>query len=154
MGAELRVGNVGTATLNVTNGGDVANTVGYVGHFSGSTGTATVAGAASTWTNSSDLIVGFQSGAANTLNVQNGGVVNSVRGFVGDDVAGVGTVNVTGVGSRWNGGSEVRIGNFGKGTLNLQDGGEQFMVDGYVGYQPGSEGIVNVDGTGCEWNAA
>ena len=50
----LRVGVSGTGTLTIQNGGTMLNTLGIIGDQAGSTGTATVNGAGSRWTNSSD----------------------------------------------------------------------------------------------------
>ena len=72
----LYVGNCGNGTLNITGGGAVSNTNGYIGYNSGSTGTVTVAGTGSTWTNSGDLDVGnYGSG---TLNITGGGAVSNI----------------------------------------------------------------------------
>jgi len=65
-------------TLNVQNGGAVSSIDGIIGFIPGSTGTVTVAGAGSTWTNSSDLFVGGDSaaGGMGSLTVQNQGLVD------------------------------------------------------------------------------
>ena len=54
----LSVGFSGNGTLIITNGGAVGNSDGYIGNNAGSTGTATVDGAGSTWTNNGSLFVG------------------------------------------------------------------------------------------------
>jgi len=54
----LRVGDSGNGILDVTDGGVVSNTQGFIGYHSGSTGVATVIGAGSKWTNSANLAVG------------------------------------------------------------------------------------------------
>ncbi len=66
--------DTGTGTLNIT-GGSVVTAGGdtRVGGYSGATGTVTVDGAGSTWTNSSDLYVGDE--GIGTLNIDNGGAV-------------------------------------------------------------------------------
>ena len=51
--AILYVGRSGSGTLNIEAGGQVSNTTGYLGYDSGSSGTATVTGTGSQWTNSS-----------------------------------------------------------------------------------------------------
>ena len=70
----LYVGYEGTGTLNVTDGGEVEDTDGYIGYFSGSTGSVVVNGADSTWTNSDDLVVGKN--GTGTLDIINGGLVS------------------------------------------------------------------------------
>src|SRR5207248_6615782 len=70
---ELYVG-YGTGTLNITNGATVSDQFGYLGYFpefpGHSSGTVTVDGTGSTWTNSADLSVG-RSGTG-VLNITNG----------------------------------------------------------------------------------
>jgi T5SS/PEP-CTERM-associated repeat protein len=74
----LYVGFYGSGTLNVTNGGSVSNSYGYIGFFgygSGLTSMVTVDGATSKWTNSTDLRVGYS--GSGTLNVSGGGAVKA-----------------------------------------------------------------------------
>jgi fibronectin-binding autotransporter adhesin len=57
--SRLYVGNSGSGALRVEAGGEVSNSgVGYLGDSTGATGTATITGAGSKWTNSSALYVG------------------------------------------------------------------------------------------------
>ncbi|MBN1591262.1 MAG: hypothetical protein JW888_17250, partial [Pirellulales bacterium] len=77
----LYVGLHGIGTLSITGGGSVfngyaSNGYGFIGYQSGSTGTVTVDGAGSTWTNVSSLHVGCN--GAGTLAIVGGGLV-SVR---------------------------------------------------------------------------
>jgi T5SS/PEP-CTERM-associated repeat protein len=72
----LTVGNYGSGALRVDAGGQVNNdSSGFVGHNSGSTGTVTVTGAGSKWTNSSTLIVGNSGSGA--LTITSGGLVSA-----------------------------------------------------------------------------
>ena len=70
----MGAGYTGTGSLSVSDGLDVACTTGYLGYHAGSTGTATVAGAGSTFSAGAGLHVGF--GGSGALNINNGGVVN------------------------------------------------------------------------------
>ena len=66
----------GTGTLTIQNGGTVSNTnIGLIGSNVGSTGTVTVDGAGSAWTNSTNLAVG--NSGTGTLTIRNGGTVSS-----------------------------------------------------------------------------
>ena len=56
----LRVGVFGTGALTIQSGGTVNNTLGIIGDQAGSSGTATVNGAGSTWTNSVRFYVGLR----------------------------------------------------------------------------------------------
>jgi T5SS/PEP-CTERM-associated repeat protein len=52
----------------------------------------------------------------------------------------IGTVTVTGDGSKWTNSGFVAIGDSGKGTLTVEDGGSVSNTDGYLGYSAGSNG--------------
>ena len=72
---------------------------GYIGCTSGSTGTVTVDGTGSTWTNSGDLYVGYYGNG--TLNITGGGAVSNTNGYIGYNSGSTGTVTVDGTGSKW-----------------------------------------------------
>ena len=78
---EIRIGNTGTGTLTIADGGSVSNIYGYLGYSSTGDGTATVTGTASSWTNTGHLYVG-ESGTG-TLTVADGGSVTSVGLYLG-----------------------------------------------------------------------
>ena len=87
-------GRDGQGTLNITGGGAVSNSTGYIGREDGSTGEVTVDGSGSTWTNSGDLlVVGYE--GTGTLNITNGGLV-SVAGTltIDNDSDGNGFINM------------------------------------------------------------
>jgi T5SS/PEP-CTERM-associated repeat protein len=96
---ELQVGGSGVGTLTIESGGNVFNAgVGSIGTFPSASGTATVQGAGSSWTNSSVLWIG--SSGTGTLNILDGGIVSAFGGaFIGQNgtVLGDGTLaaNVT-----------------------------------------------------------
>ena len=70
-----------TGALTIQSGGTMNNTLGIIADNAGSVGTATVTGAGSSWTNSSDFYVGHNGNG--TLTISNGGAVSNVVGFVG-----------------------------------------------------------------------
>jgi T5SS/PEP-CTERM-associated repeat protein len=77
---ELRIGNNGTGTLTVENGGAVSNTDAYIGTTPGSTGTVTVEGYGATWNVDGRLSVAGDaststSGGNGTLDINEGGTV-------------------------------------------------------------------------------
>ncbi len=145
---ELTVGNTGTGTLSIIGGGVVANTNGYVGRNAGFQGTVMIGGGtgSSTWTNSSDLLVGFSGDG--TLNITGGGTVNNVNGQIGSGNNSQGTVTVGGGtgSSTWNNSSELTVGNSGTGTLTITGGGTVTNSIGRVGLNTGSQGAVTVGG--------
>ncbi len=122
----LGVGYVGTGTLAISGGVDVASNNGYLGYNAGSNGRATVTGASSAWTNSGTLYVG-NSGTGN-LSITNGGTVTSYGGYIGYNAGSNGTVTVDGAGSTWtNSGAlaanaNLAIGSGGTGTLKITNG--------------------------------
>ena len=100
------VGQSGTGTLNVTNGGTVSLTnqgasAGIlVGQMTGSTGTINVDGAGSTITGATTWV---GSNGTGTVNITHGGVVNDNAGYLCDSVSSNNNVvAVDGVGSQWN----------------------------------------------------
>jgi T5SS/PEP-CTERM-associated repeat protein/autotransporter-associated beta strand protein len=146
---ELDVGESGTGTLFIQNGGRVTNTIGSVGRFVGSTGQVTVDGAGSSWTNSSQLFVGEL--GSGTLVIQNGGQVTNPLGSVGDSTGSNGRVTVTGAGSSWTNSIGLSVGRLGTGTLLIQSGGQVTNTAGSIGAATDSTGLVTVDGAGSIW---
>jgi T5SS/PEP-CTERM-associated repeat protein len=99
-------------SLLITNGGQVANTSGYIGYGSGATNNQViVTGPNSLWTNSGPLYMGFNGSSNNLLIITNGGQVASTDGS-GERVI------VAGPNSRWS-----MSGGLGFGTLLISDGG-------------------------------
>jgi len=167
------IGEDGTGTLNITNGGVVTNTTGYIGMSTGGNGTVTVNGVGSNWINSSNLEIGLN--GTGILNIQNGGTV-AVGGYIGNG-AGASTINLDGgilsvmgnidvdkfnigsvAGSSGNytigagktiSATTVSVGKFGTGNLNINNGGMiSISSDSYVGEKHGSIGTATIDGAG------
>jgi T5SS/PEP-CTERM-associated repeat protein len=144
----LEVGYSGTGTLNIT-GGSVSDSTGYIGRFTGSTGTATVSGAASTWTNSDEIQVGVD--GTGTLRIEAGGSATDRYGYVGLNPGSMGAATVTGAGSSWTNTEDFYVGYRGTGTLTIEAGGSVSDVFGVVGYDLGSNGTATVTGAGSTW---
>ncbi|HUT35191.1 MAG TPA: PEP-CTERM sorting domain-containing protein, partial [Planctomycetota bacterium] len=152
----LYVGRYGAGTLNVLNGGSVSNTRGYLGYETTGTGTATVDGAGSTWTNTAALYVGGSATAAGgtgLLTVQNDGLVHAGTLL---KVWDAGTVNVTG-GQLVAGGpapgidGSLTIGRDAAAQLSIVGGGDVLNTNGYLGYSGGGNGTATVTGAGSTW---
>ena len=155
--SSLRVGDAGDGTLNITAGGQVSNTQGFIGDDPNSTGMVTVDGTdlndnASTWTNSGSIGVG--NGGDGTLNITAGGQVSNTQGTIGSGSNSTGMVVVTGAGSTWTNSSDVRVGSFGDGTLNILGGGVVSNTTGTIADDENSTGMVTVDGTDANGNAS
>jgi T5SS/PEP-CTERM-associated repeat protein/autotransporter-associated beta strand protein len=143
--------NGDNGTLNLTSGGLASGYYGVLGHDAGSTGTATVSGSGSTWTNSNGMSVG--SSGTGTLTVSNGGAV-SVTGpnsYIAANAGSTGTATIDGSGSTWTNASGLNVGNSGNGTLNITNGADVTNTYSYIATQSGSSGTVSVDGTGSTW---
>jgi T5SS/PEP-CTERM-associated repeat protein len=150
-GGDLLVGREGAGTLRVEAGGRVvANTKGVIGSSVGSTGTATVTGAGSTWTNNNAFDVGAV--GMGTLRIEAGGSVSNTRGIIGSMVGSTGTVTVTGAGSTWTNLNQLDVGSSGTGTLNVENGANVSSQIGLIGALAGSNGAVTVSGSGSVWS--
>ena len=101
----LYVGETGTGTLNVENGGRVevlpgdSRIAASIGKDPGSYGTVSVTGTDSIWNNSGSLYVGDL--GSDTLNVEAGGVVANTDGYLARESGGRGVVTVSGTDSTW-----------------------------------------------------
>jgi T5SS/PEP-CTERM-associated repeat protein len=110
--------------LNILNGGIVTNTMtAVIARDFNSTGNVVVSGAGSTWLSSSDFafIVGNDGNA--TLNINNGGLVQSGQGIIAFNAGSSGQVTVTGPGSTWDPMNNIYVGFDGIGQLDVLDGG-------------------------------
>lgn len=152
----LFVGYTGVGALSIGNGGQVTNDgIAYLGFSAGSTGTAIIDGAGSSWTSNGLVTIiggndGSAAGGTGTVTVQNGGTLNTGQARLGFDSAGTaaGTVTVTGSNSRWNA-SDIYVGYSGNGALNISSGG-RVDASGVVsiGECSCTTGTVSVTGAG------
>ena len=144
------VGGQGTGTLIIQDGGtasDGASSAGAsIGMSLGSTGTVTVTGPGSSWTNgpSGGLnIGGFGTGMLTIADGASVINVTSIPANIGNSAGSNGTVTVTGAGSTWSNLFGVNIGNSGTGTLTIANGG---VVTGpiVIANNAGSIGTLNI----------
>jgi outer membrane autotransporter protein len=119
---ELIVGEYGTGTLTIEDGGKVVSNGGdsIIAYHDTSNGHVTVSGVGSTW-NTDRLRVGMA--GQGTLLIEAGGYVSSSNAVVGFGNPG-GSAMVTGTGSVWNVSGDINLGLFGTGTLTVADGGK------------------------------
>ena len=188
MPGALMIGDSGTGSLTISNGGQLATSGGssYIGYSAGSSGTVSVSGTNSTWTMQSSLYVGnsgtgslmisnggqlatsgsselyvgnFGSGS---LTVSGGGYLVTARtgapsASIGEQSGALGSVTIQGPGSIWSNSGSLYVGNSGTGSLMISNGGS--MSNGnsagnsaFIGYRAGSSGTVTVDGQNSTWN--
>ncbi|MGC4017553.1 MAG: hypothetical protein QM755_24020 [Luteolibacter sp.] len=117
-------GSVGTATLAISDGGDLESHYAYIGNFSGSSGSITLDGTGSTWTNTNAIYFGNSGGNA-SLSITNGGTFLSTGyTFIGYG-NGTASITVSGSGSLFQAsGVPASLGySGGTGTLTLANGG-------------------------------
>ena len=94
-GGGLNIGSFGTGILTITNGGMVINNTAFtanIGEGAGSQGTVRVAGAGSTWSNSSGLNIGNR--GAGTLTIAEGGLVTGPTVTIAANAGSTGTLNI------------------------------------------------------------
>ncbi len=118
----LYVGDEGTGSLTISNGGSVTSSSAFIGKDTGGIGTVNVDGKDATWTNSSFLYVGDE--GTGSLTVSNGGSVTSSGASIGVATGGTGTVRVNGSGSDFSTSNyAIRVGSSGTGYLSVSDDG-------------------------------
>jgi T5SS/PEP-CTERM-associated repeat protein/autotransporter-associated beta strand protein len=152
---ELVVGSSGAGTLIIQNGGTVTNPdEGTVGFEATGNGTVTVSGPGSSWTNGSELAIGWRGTGA--LTITDGGSVSNTNGFIGARTGGNGSVTVSGSGSIWTNSEQLLLGydpndTGSTGNLTINNGGRVSDTDGFIAYSAGSTSTVIVTGAGSTW---
>lgn len=161
---QIIIGDSGTGSLRIEDGGVSNSALASIGSSIGGVGSITVSGRdinghASTWNNTNQIYVG--GAGTGTLNILDGGVVNSGQAVIAFETGGQGDVTVSGRhvngnASTWNAANNIYVGFSGNGTLTIADGaavatsatgGGAATV--YIGFMSGSTGTVNVSsGTG------
>ena len=163
-------------TLRIADGRTVTSSAGYLGYYSGSSGTAVVSGAGSTWTTTDNLYVGKD--GTGSLTVQDGGQVSAGALYASlGDLHGNGTITASGgildadivfdaahglsQTYAFGSGGSLKIsfssalvlgaGYKTAGSLRIADGRNVTTAYGYVAYHPGSSGTAVVSGMGSRW---
>ncbi|MBN1507438.1 MAG: autotransporter domain-containing protein [Sedimentisphaerales bacterium] len=150
VGGPLYVGYGGEGTLTIEAGAQVTTTspgTAYIGYGADSTGSVTVTGEGSRWTESGPIYVGLY--GTGTLLIADGAEVDSWKGKIARQEGSEGTATVTGAGSLWDIGNDLYVGGGsssagGTGVLAVNDGG-LVCVGGEVIVWP--TGTVTGDGT-------
>jgi outer membrane autotransporter protein len=111
-------------------------------------GSLTVSGTGSLLSSSNALFVGYY--GSGSLEVLDGGTLNSHYSSIGTYSGSTGTVLVSGTGSTWSYTDYLFIGNQSAGSLTVADGGEVSGPYAHIGVAAGSTGDVTVTGTGSK----
>lgn len=144
---EIYVGYYGQATINIEGGAQLETDEISIGYYMDARGTVNVSGAGSTLIVTDELKIG--SFGAGALNISDGAHVYSYSTNIGSGSAGgpgatVGTVYITGAGSRW----EITQPDLGIGTYvdeNLYSFGTLTIADGaVVKVGENGDGTVNI----------
>jgi len=145
--SNLIIGQYGTGSLLVSNGGAVNDTSGDLGQFAGASGSATVSGTGSTWTNN---FLGIGDAGNGALTISNAGKVTDTIGVIGAVAGSVGHVTVDSVGSIWTNSLNLAVGGAGTGSLAISNGATVLGGSGIaqIGASVGGIGTVTVDGSG------
>ncbi|WP_199086455.1 autotransporter outer membrane beta-barrel domain-containing protein, partial [Bosea sp. ASV33] len=109
------------------------------------------------WAVGGDLLVGDT--GIGQLNITAGGTVTNDLGTIGNNVAGNGTVTVSGIdgsgnASTWTNNGDLVVGQSGTGLLTILDGGKVSSLNGYIASDLGSQGTVTVSGVGSNGSAS
>ncbi|MFZ5832549.1 MAG: PEP-CTERM sorting domain-containing protein [Planctomycetota bacterium] len=152
----LGFGLQAAGSLSVRNGVSLSSPDAYLGYSSGAVGTATVNGAGSIWTVTRDMHIGYN--GTGSLSITAGGRVNCSGTpygcYVGEGSGSIGTVAVSGPGSKLSCQGNTYIGHTGQGAIHVSDGGlltTAHAWDVHLGYEKKSIGTVTIDGPGSKW---
>ncbi len=161
--AELTVGFSGDGALGINSGGTVAADNTWAGVMPDVTGTVSVSGTGSSWTNTEEIVLGVWGQGIATI--QDGAQASAGSAYLGGvpfelmhaeydpDLLpdGTGTLTVTGAGSTLDVLDDLYVGYFGNGTLDVNEGGQVISGMGVLGGAPEAVGTVTVDGSGSSW---
>lgn len=142
--------NIGDASV-LGNVGSIAvqRGFGYLGLNAGASGSATITGSGSEWTNSHELQVGV-SGTGNLL-IEAGGSATMHTGYLGYSSGSTGEVVITGAGSNWNSYMHSYVGNNGHGHLQVLNGGTMSSNYGIIAQGYASISSAVIDGENSVW---
>ncbi len=139
------IGYSGDGSFHLLGGATATTGVVFVGYNAGSSGSLEIDGAGSQLDASQAVQVGRDGGGS--LDITNGGVLNSVGGYVAS--TDVGTVNVSGAGSEWNSTLGIQVGGAGIATFIISSGGLVNTTSITLGDFTGGSGhmVVKNDGS-------
>jgi fibronectin-binding autotransporter adhesin len=154
-GSSVTVGNFGSGTMNVLNGGAITVTVGnptdpltrnYVARSAGSTGVVNVDGAGSKWTSNNSLrIADYGTG---TFSITNGGAVTAKQVTLGYFAGSSGVLNVSGAGSSLTASDFLYVGLYASGPGSTAGGEVNISDGGLVDVPKFQIGTLSAAGTG------
>ncbi|GGB86351.1 hypothetical protein GCM10011352_10320 [Marinobacterium zhoushanense] len=122
--ALISVGDNGTGTLNISDGGQVHSSAdATIGLGTSSQGTVTLSNGG-TWSIDPGKRLFVADGGTAALNIHSGSSVSSYLAYVGNGPDGTGAVSVDGANSKWTNTDDLIIGASGDGSLSVSNGAE------------------------------
>lgn len=152
-GSNISVGEAGAGSLTVSSGGalvtesDVSGLSASIGTQSTGNGIVTVQGG--DWAAHGSLQIG--AAGTGTLQLQQGGTLESGSAVIGFSGGSKGSVSVSGAGSVWAVSGNLTVGSSGAGSLAISNAGQVKDVNAVIGDKAGSSGVVTVTGLGSSW---
>lgn len=152
--ATATVGSDTNATLTIFGGGSLTSANATVGGAAGGVGTVTITGTGSSWTNTSEVTVGYDGGTG-SISVSDGASLTTRR--LGLSTAswqsgsgGDGALTVTGAGTVWTntGGVDIARTSDSTGTLTISNGASAFIRS--VGIYTGTGAQITFTGAGTQ----
>ncbi len=147
---ELGAGAYGQGALTITNGAQVTSRRGIIGYRDGSEGTILVTGQNSQWIVDDNIrhedFLEIGKAGTGTLNIEDGGYVNSRYVYVGGYNEGTGHLNVSGLGSRIVATERLDTSRVNKSTINISNGGEVIANEMTAYGQMNDQGTLQITG--------
>ncbi len=146
----MTVGDAGQGNLQILTQGRLESTNGTLGNGASGVGTATVSGVGSVWEVNGTLTVALS--GQGTLSIIDGGkVTNSGVAKIASLAGSEATALVSGSSSRWNVGTTLTVGEFGRGVLRILNGGRVNSTNAIISDNATARGEAFVDGSNSVW---
>ena len=149
----MTVGDAGQGTLQVLTQGRLESTNSVLGNAASGVGTTTVSGVGSVWEINGTLTVAL-SGQGTLSIVEGGKVTNSGVAKIASLAGSKATALVSGSSSRWNVGTTLTVGEFGRGVLRILSGGRVNSTNAIISDNATARGEAFVDGANSVWEIA
>jgi len=149
----MTVGDAGQGNLQVLTQGRLESTNSVLGNAASGVGTTTVGGVGSVWEINGTLTVALS--GQGTLSIIDGGkVTNSGVAKIASLAGSEATALVSGSSSRWNVGTTLTVGEFGRGVLRILSGGRVNSTNAIISDNATARGEAFVDGANSVWEIA
>jgi T5SS/PEP-CTERM-associated repeat protein len=149
----MTIGDAGQGILQVLTQARLESTNGTIGNAASGAGTVTVSGVGSVWEVNGTLTVALS--GQGTLSVVEGGKINtSGVAKIASQAGSEASALVSGSSSRWNVGTTLTVGEFGRGALRILGGGRVNSTNAIISDNATARGEVFVDGSNSIWEIA